>query len=285
MSKYPKGHRHRKPPTKRPVALVKWLVNLQYASHSISRRTIESGRVSVGEKVVNTPYVEVDPERDTISVDGLPIRRREDEPVTIIFHKPKGVSGSREDGQHDLYRFLINRVAWYSPKGVLPRTASGIVIVSNDPTHRDPETSFLSQLTADVRVKVSGLHVERELKAVRERLAASSGVSVEDVHVALSERTSRASWLTFKSIRFTLRPISAALKSCGLEVLSWERCRLGPFNSDQLSPGSWRRLNPFELEALESAVASGIDDATPLEDVWAKIIAQAQESERQEGAS
>lgn len=57
------------------------------------------------------------------------------------------------------------------------------------------------------------------------------------------------------------------------------RTRLGPFVIDDLEEGSWQRLPGDAIGALDAAVDAGIDDRTPLDQVWEEIARAAREHE------
>ena len=264
--------RRSSPPSK--ITLVKALVSLQYASRGVSLAAIEAGRVTVNDDVVTQLNSEVKQGRDVIAVDGVEIKRKSAEQVTILFHKPRGVAGSREAGQLSLYSFIGSKRSWYVPGGALPRTAGGMVVVSNSDVHANPETSPLALMTSDYMVKVTGQVNETAIREVSKVIASESGVEDGDVKISVDTEGSRATWLLFDRARYGLHDIAAALKEVGAEVLHWKRSRLGPFRDTMLTRGSWRRLTTTEEEALETIVQYGIDDATSPDDVWSAIVDQ-----------
>jgi len=64
-----------------------------------SRRSCETlvrtGKVTINDKPVTTLAQTVDPDNDTVVVDGRPVRLSE-APVFIMFHKPRGIVVSRK---------------------------------------------------------------------------------------------------------------------------------------------------------------------------------------------
>ena len=57
------------------------------------------------------------------------------------------------------------------------------------------------------------------------------------------------------------------------------RTRLGPFSLDDLESGSWQRLTGDAVGALDAMISAGIDDRTPLDQVWEEIARAAREHE------
>ncbi len=57
------------------------------------------------------------------------------------------------------------------------------------------------------------------------------------------------------------------------------RTRLGPFSIEDLAEGGWQRVTGDAVGALDALVAAGIDDRTPLDQVWEEIARAAREHE------
>lgn len=278
-NKFQRGRRPTGPKKIPTTTLLKAVVSFQWACRSTALEAIQQGRVVLNDVVCTHPNMLVRLDRDVLSIDGQVLQRKTVKPITLIFHKPKGLCGSREEGLNQtIYSFLGNKRSWYAPAGVLPKSASGIVIVSNDKRHRDPDTSPVYQLTQDLWVKVHKHVTEKDLKKVRQEIAEILQLPIEEVEVREGLRTARASWIAFEHTWINLPEVSAILKPLGYEVLSWERRRLGPFAVDNLPPGKWYQLPDHHVVALEELAYSGIDDTTNLDEVWETVFARLQQA-------
>lgn len=236
--------------------LLKALVGYHWASRTLSLKAIHSGQVAVNGKIVCESNEIVNSKDDVISVRGNVLVRKSVKPVTLVFHKPKGIPGSKEDGTRTLYSYITNRRSWFTPCGVLPATAGGIVVVSNDKRYRLPG-NIIGKLSHDLHVKVQGT-------VNREQLSSIPSARIEIVNA-------RATWLSFEHVNMNLHVIAKALKPLGLEVLAWERTRVGPFTTTKLSPGAWYQLTDQENIALEYMVEHSIVETTPLDEIWLTI--------------
>jgi 23S rRNA pseudouridine2457 synthase len=263
------------------TTLLKALVSFQWACRNRSLEAIQQGRVILNDVVTDQPNVQVRLDRDVISVDGQVLQRKTVKPITIIFHKPKGLSGSREEGMLSLYSFLSNKRSWYAPAGVLPKTASGIVIISNDKRHRDPDASPVYQLTQDLWIKVHRFVEEKDLATLRTQIADLIEMPLEDVEVREGQRNTHTSWIAIEHTWINLPEVSVLLKPLGYEVLSWERRRVGPFTVENLHPGSWYQVPDHHVVALEELAYSGIDDTVSLDEVWENIFNKLQQAARE----
>lgn len=240
------------------TTLLKTLVKVQWASRSLALKAIHNGHVQVNENVITEVNTWVAPNRDVITVRGQVVQRKTVKPVTIVFHKPRFIPGSREHDSVNLYSYLPSKRNWYTPSGVLPISASGIVLVSNDKAHRNPQLSCIAQLHQDIWLKVSGIVTE----SVCRELSATFG---EELHVA--QRNSRSTWLVCNNTHRSLRSFAGPLKNYGHEIIAWERRRLGPFRTDEIPYGAWYRLSDRETDALDHMVAMQLDQHTPLHQV------------------
>ena len=93
-------------PTKPTMTLDRVLSRFGFASRTDSRKAIVAGRMKVNGRTVRDPDVWVNPERDTILLDGQrlkPARKR-----YLLFYKPKGVITSHGDpaGRDTIYKYL-----------------------------------------------------------------------------------------------------------------------------------------------------------------------------------
>ena len=79
------------------MRLQKYLAESGIASRRASEALITAGRVSINGTTA-TLGMSVDPETDTVLLDGKPVRQ-EEELITIILYKPKGVVSTSDDPQ------------------------------------------------------------------------------------------------------------------------------------------------------------------------------------------
>ena len=227
--------------------------------------------VSVNDVVVIHPNAYVRLDNDIISVNGAVIQRKTIKPVTIIFNKPHGLIGSKEEFRSTLYSFVTTKRFWYTPSGVLPKAASGIVVVSNDKRHADVRKSTVNLLTQDIWIKVNRKVEDKELKKIRKAFQELWPEEGEWLSVTIGSTNARNVWLKITHKHGTIHQITVALKAFGLEALSIERRRLGPFTTDDLKMGAWCRLTDQEVVSLDELAQGTKPDSTPLKDVWAEI--------------
>ncbi|MBU3741702.1 MAG: hypothetical protein FGM24_05390 [Candidatus Kapabacteria bacterium] len=266
---------------KRPPAttLVKALVSMQWASRSLSIRAIQDGRVTVNEAVVRYPNIHVRPGSDALAADGTVLLRKSARPVTVVFHKPAGLSGSREDGKPSLYSALPNRSGWFMPFGSLTKQASGIVIVSNDPAHQQETASPYTALTADVLIKLHRHPKKTELTKLQKLVKAAWPADAEVISIAVHSKGKRASWIKISHRKGQMRALMVALKTLELEPLRVIRSRVGPFSINDLPAGAWYQLADSDILSLDELIKQKpADDSVSLTSIWQKITAKIAEA-------
>lgn len=97
---------------------------------------IREGRVRVNGVVAEAFGMEVDASRDTITVDGRPVRPTADEPVYLMLHKPDGILTTTSDDRGrktvmDLLPAKYRGIGLH-PVGRLDKDTTGLLILTND---------------------------------------------------------------------------------------------------------------------------------------------------------
>lgn len=245
---------------------------MQWASRQRALQAIQIGRVAVNENAEHRPNAFLKLDRDIVSVDGHVLQRKHAKPITIVFHKPSGVVGSKEEGRNSLYSFLSNRTGWFIPGGVLSKAASGIVIVTNDPTHRNAEHSAVADLTKDLLVKVHRVPKKTELTKIAKLLRERWPNAGDELAVSVDSKGARHAWIKVTYRRGTTEDLMRTLKDVKLEPLRLIRSRLGPFTINDVASGAWYRLSDAEVIALdELAKGRPAKDDVSLQSIWEKV--------------
>src|SRR6202171_1111733 len=115
--------------------LARYLAHTGIASRRHAEILIEAGRVRVNDQVVKTQGARIDPERDSITVDGKLVQSTE-KLVYILLHKPAGYVSTANDPQKrptvlDLLPAELRRLRVY-PVGRLDIDTSGLLLLTNN---------------------------------------------------------------------------------------------------------------------------------------------------------
>lgn len=232
------------------IRLQKVLSAAGTASRRASENLIRQGRIEVNGKLVTEQGVRVDPERDTIRVDGsrIPPPRRH---VYVVLNKPRGVVSTMEDpeGRPTLSDYLGRRKERLYHVGRLDTDTEGLILLTNDGdfAHRLAHPSYEVPKTYLAEVEgVVNKHTVEKLKA---------GVTLDDGPVR-PDRIKLASVASDRSLLVVVmhegrnRIVRRMFDRVGHPVRQLSRTAVGPVKLGQLPIGELRELTREELGAL-----------------------------------
>lgn len=210
------------------------------------------GRVRVNGSVVTTLGAKVDPERDTVELDGRPVEL--EAPRWVAFHKPPGVLTTRDDpqGRPTVYDEIPPELRTLKYLGRLDMDTEGLLLLSNqgDLMHRLLHPS--NEVEREYEVQVVGVPDPATLGHLR------SGVELDDGtararRVEVVRTVGPGSIVRLVLLEGRKREVRRMLEAVGHPVRRLVRLRFGPVTLGSLPPGRWRDLNPDEVEALRAA--------------------------------
>lgn len=226
------------------VRLQKFLAEAGLCSRRRGERWIREGRVRVNGEVVSLLGVKVDPERDRVEVDGVPVTPRAQR-VYLALHKPAGVvSSCRHPGKRIVLDLVPCRERIY-PVGRLDKDSTGLLLLTNDGRlHlRLSHPSFDHE--KEYRVTTAQPISDAALRRMAEGMALG-GTHTRPAEVArLGEREFRIVLREGKN-----RQIRRMVKRLGNEVIALHRTRIASILLGDLPEGAWRHLTPEEVRAL-----------------------------------
>ncbi|MHC4570777.1 MAG: pseudouridine synthase [Planctomycetota bacterium] len=220
-----------------------------------SRRKCEelilAGAVRVNRKVVDKLPAFVDPEKDTITVNGKKISAARK--VYFLLNKPKGVICTSFDpqGRKKAIDIVPARERIFCV-GRLDIDTSGLIILTNDCelTNRltHPRYRLAKTYVAGVKGKISGQMVEKLKKGIwlAEGKTARSSVKI-------LKRGHKESSIEITIRQGLNRQVRRMLAKVNLPVKSLKRTRIGKLNSRGLGVGKFRTLTKAEVAYLEKA--------------------------------
>jgi len=221
------------------------------ASRRASEQFILDGRVRVNGELVRQLGSKIDPEHDTVALDGKAVRSREK--LYLALHKPRGCVCSRKDEHGRLTVFDLLPKEWQNlySAGRLDFASEGLLFLTNDGefalrlTH--PRYGVRKKYVATVEGRVDEAmlkqfehgvwHDGEKLKAERARLV-SSGGSQSVIELELAEGKNRE--------------VRRLFESQGLTVRRLVRMQIGKIKLGELKSGRWRTLTPTEIKTLLS---------------------------------
>lgn len=236
------------------VRLQKVLAAAGVASRRASEDLIAAGRVVVNGRTVTEPGTRIDPARDHVSVDGVPVEvdlgRR-----TVMLNKPVGVVSSLHDerARPDLATFAARYEERLFNVGRLDQDTSGLLLLTNDGelAHVLAHPSFGVEKT--YIALVSGQVAARSLTRLTAGIELDDGpIAADRARVLSTKRGATLVEITLHSGRN--RIVRRMLDAVGHPVQELVRRRFGPLKLGDLAVGATRDLSAAEMGALLALV-------------------------------
>lgn len=233
-------------PARRPVRLQKFLSQAGASSRRQGEAHILAGRVSVNGVVVTALGSQVDPENDTVHLDGVAVCPQ-GSLIYVMLNKPEGyVSSCRHRGE-PVVTDLVDLPQRLFPVGRLDKDSTGLLLLTNDGRihHRLSHPSF---------------DHEKEYTVTVHKPLADAALAALEHGVVLSGRMTRPAQvrrLATHRFRIVLmegrnRQIRRMVAAVGNQVVHLQRVRVVDLKLGHLAPGSWRALTRDEIRRLLS---------------------------------
>lgn len=238
------------------MRLQKFLARAGVASRRKSEALIAAGRVTVDGTTVTAQGVTIDPEVQTIAVDGEVVGLRP--PEWRMLHKPPAYTCTRDDqrGRATVYDLLPAEDRYLFHVGRLDYMSEGLLLLSNDGELANALLHPSGGIERRYEVTLLG-PVDARLP---ERLVA--GVTLDDGPA----NARRSRWRSAPSGRSPVleivlaegrnREIRRMLKALDVKLKRLTRVAFGPVELGDLPPGASRPLRRDEREALARAAGA-----------------------------
>ncbi len=232
------------------IRLQKVLAQAGIASRRGSEQLIADARVEVNGNLVTELGTRVDPEQDTIRVDGarIPPPRRH---LYLVLNKPRGFVSTMDDpeGRRNLSDLLGVKQQHLFHVGRLDTETEGLILLTNDGefAHRMAHPSY--QVSKTYLVEVEGLLDNKTIRRLEKGLRLEDG-PVKPDKVKLVTRAENRSMLTISLHEGRNRVIRRMMDSVAHPVRQLSRTAIGPVRLGQLPSGESRELTREELGAL-----------------------------------
>ncbi len=230
--------------------LQRYLARCGVASRRKAEELILQGRVQVDGITITRLGTKVDPSRQRVTVDGVPVEP--EDPVVIALNKPPGyVSSVEDEPPHPSVLRLVDLPQRVYPVGRLDVPSRGLLLLTNrgdfyhrvvHPRHHVPKR---------YRVKVAG-GVSPKVLSRLSRGMEVNGEAYSPMETRVISRSGGVALLEMVLKEGRKRQIRRSLSHLGLKVLDLQRVAIGPLTLGDLEEGEWRFLSEDEIDALLS---------------------------------
>ncbi|GHT93488.1 hypothetical protein FACS1894122_08790 [Alphaproteobacteria bacterium] len=233
--------------------LAKRIAESGRASRREAERLIESGRVSVDGRVINTPVFFVD-ESCEICVDGESISTKSEEVIIWKFHKPRGVITTKNDPQKrkTVFDFFADKIGRLLYIGRLDYNSEGLLLFTNngDVARKMelPSTGF----ARTYRARILGKLTDESIRKLENGLTIDK-VKYGPVEILVDSNDDYKSanrWISITISEGKNREIRKIMEHFGCTVNRLIRVSYGPFQLENLPSGEIIRVKNHEVKML-----------------------------------
>ncbi len=233
------------------VRLQKYMAECGVASRRACEALITAGHVCVNGVVADVLGCKVDPERDTVTVDGQPIGQVEKR-YYILLNKPRGYVTTAKDefGRPTVMELVSDIHARLYPVGRLDYDSEGLLLLTNDGDFAYRLTHPKHQVKKTYHALVRGHVTREELALLRRGVLLDTGMTAPAQAEVLKDREGSC------VVQITIaegknRQVRKMCESIGHNVIALRRVGEGSLRLGNLPVGKWRHLTKEEIAALE----------------------------------
>lgn len=192
-----------------------------------------------------------DPERDTITVNGAPLRPKAPEHCYLMLHKPRGyvTTLSDEKGRANVAELVADCGVRVYPVGRLDLNSEGLLFLTNDGALTQRLTHPSHEMEKEYQVRVSG-DIPAAAPILRQNMTVD-GERFRGARVNILQQNAQGGVLSMVICEGKNRQIRRMCAYAGLRVLRLKRVREGAVTLGKLPVGQWRYLSEQEVSALK----------------------------------
>lgn len=221
----------------------------------MSRRAAEDligqGRVSVDGRVAGLGD-RVDPERERVTIDGIPIPANPGQ-VTYLVNKPPGVICTSSDpGGRPIVTDLVPAQPRVYPVGRLDADSEGLILLTNDGELANLVMHPSHGITKTYLVRVEG-PPGRWTGRLTQGVDIGEGPKAKAEAARVIDSASGQTLIEMVMVEGRNREIRRMCEAIGHPVNRLVRTAVGPITDRELAPGTWRALTAVEITDLYRA--------------------------------
>ena len=232
------------------IRIQKFFTDNAVMSRRAAEAAVEAGRVLVNDQVA-TIGQKIDPQSDTVKLDGKIIKPISQDKLYIMLNKPRGyvTTLSDERGRPTVATLVANCGARVYPVGRLDMDSEGLLLLTNDGdltlrlTHPRHEIPKIYHVT--LRGEVSDEDVAA-LGSVRK----IDDYELAPVGIRLLSRGDGKTVIEFTLYEGRNRQIRKMCEAVSLRITRLRRVAIGELKLSDLPLGKWRHLTQAQIDYL-----------------------------------
>ncbi|MBC1956483.1 rRNA pseudouridine synthase [Listeria welshimeri] len=232
------------------MRLDKLLSHTGFGSRKEVKPLLKSGAVVVNGTIQKDSKMQVNPDKDEITVQGTPVVYQEF--VYFMLHKPQNVVSATEDNVSETVIDLLAQEDTLTnpfPVGRLDKDTEGLLIITNDGTLAHNLLSPKKHIDKTYYAKIDGEVLLEDVKAFAE------GIALDDGYIC---KPARLEIINPNEIKVTIQEgkfhqVKRMFAARGKTVSYLKRISMGQLQLDEsLELGEYRPLTETELAILQN---------------------------------
>lgn len=233
------------------MRLSKFLSISGVASRRKTEELIKSGRIKVNNEIVLEPFFNIEPEKDTVTIDDTKVKSIK-KLIYIALYKPiKYISDLKDDKGRKLARELIDIEGKLFPVGRLDYNSEGLILFTNDGDFANiimhPKYGIEKEYFVKVKDALDNEDILRLKKGIK---IDNDFCKVEKITFLKSAQ--KNNWYVFIVKQGKNRMIRKMCLAIKHPVLKLVRVRIGNITLGNLEPGQYRFLTEKEIKYIKS---------------------------------
>lgn len=229
------------------IRLQKYMSRAGVASRRVAEEMIQAGRVTVDGKPIKLGD-KVDPARQTVEVDGKPVRPLPH--AYFMLHKPKGYLSTVADRfkRKTVMDLVPDAPSGTHPVGRLDVDVEGLILLTNDGDFTSAMTHPAREVDKIYLARVKGIPSHADLERLRNGVMLEDGMTAPaKARVVDRQNTEAIVELTIHEGR--KRQVKRMMTRIRHPVTALKRIGFGPLTLGNLGRGEWRQLTESEVKA------------------------------------
>jgi pseudouridine synthase len=208
--------------------------------------------VTVDGQVITVLGTRIDPDVSVVEVDSRIVQL--EPPRWIMLHKPPGYLCTRNDpeGRPTVYDLLDSDLASLFHVGRLDYMSEGMLLLTNEGQVAERLLHPRNRVLRRYEVTVAGPVPKSTGSRLREGVELDDGLARVEYFTVLPGARADQAVLDLSLREGRNREVRRLMEAVGLTIHALKRVAFGPLELGNLPRGSWRSLEPGEVERLRT---------------------------------
>ena len=234
--------------------LDKVLSNLGYGTRKEIKQVVKKGFVTVNDEKVKDSGLQIDPEKDTIVINGEKVEYKKY--IYLMMNKPAGVISATYDKRDETVIDLLymeDQVFEPFPVGRLDKDTVGLLLLTNDGDLNHKLISPKYHVDKVYYAKIDKAVDEKDVEAFKNGITLDDGYKCKEGKLEIINSSNEGAEVMVTIQEGKYHQVKRMFEALGKTVVYLKRTEFGGLPLDQeLEEGEYRELTEDELALLKS---------------------------------